>query len=127
MYYIIVNCILGQKLKKNRDYLYSFRYLTSNRKGLFFRAVNVFGKKGRVFMYGVLNWIYCMLTLLPTVVWVEWEIAAVVFGCLIIAIATWNGGNFYVEVFSRGTYEKAVEHKEKKEKKENAKENQKIN
>lgn len=63
-------------------------------------------------MYGVVNWMYCLLTLLPVVIWVQYQVAAIVFGCLIILICTWNGANFYVEVFSRGAYEKAVKRSE---------------
>jgi hypothetical protein len=65
-----------------------------NKTGLLFKGVNVFGKRFRVLMFGVLNAVFCTFTLMPVYLWYTYEPAALVFYGVIILLAAWNGTNF---------------------------------
>jgi len=105
-YYIVVQVVLGPKVKSNKDLLTSYRYLTGQ-KGFIFKLVNCFGKKHRVLMFGVINWIAACFMIALTYVWYNWFWAHFAFLILMTVIATWNGAGFYINVFAN-TYTKDV-------------------
>lgn len=102
LYFIIVQVIFGKKIKKDKAYLTSYRWLTSNKNGMLFKIVNLFGKPGRIYMYGFYNWVYCLLSLIPCLLWFTSRTAGYIFLTIVLTIAAYNGASFYIEVFGRG-------------------------
>jgi len=52
-------------------------------------------------IYAIINTIMSTLMVAPAVIFLYYEWVNFAFICLILIIASWNGGSFYVEVFSR--------------------------
>ncbi len=50
-------------------------------------------------MFGLFNATYCFISLIPVYLWITNQAADLVFLALVIAVATWNGAAFYIEVF----------------------------
>ena len=51
-------------------------------------------------MYSIFNWLYCICSLLFTILCYKYFIAHTVYLALIVTIVAWNGAVFYVDVFS---------------------------
>jgi len=105
LYCFIVQGLCGFKVRKDKRYLTSYRFLTSNRDGYLFRFVDLFGYRFHVLMYGIFNAVYCCITLIPVWLWYKYQAANIVFLCIVALVAIWNGANFYMEVFSK-SYDK---------------------
>eukprot|EP00743_Colponemidia_sp_Colp-15_P002737 GILK01002964.1.p1 GENE.GILK01002964.1~~GILK01002964.1.p1 ORF type:complete len:363 (+),score=35.36 GILK01002964.1:152-1090(+) len=105
-YFIFVQLLPHKKLREDKEILTSYRYLTSKKNTHLFKVVNCFGKKGRVYMFGVVNSIYAFLTILPNMIWYQWFGAHIAFLCILVVIITWNGASFYFSVFKRETKSK---------------------
>mmetsp|Transcript_6786 Transcript_6786/g.10919 ORF Transcript_6786/g.10919 Transcript_6786/m.10919 type:complete len:407 (-) Transcript_6786:189-1409(-) len=88
----------------DQEYMTLFRYNLSKEDNVSYKVLNALGPNYRLFMWMVLNMAFASMTVIPAYIWFRWQYAAVAFTCYVFAIGTWNGANFYVEVFSRHYY-----------------------
>jgi len=103
-YYFIVQILRGSKLRSDKTLLTSYRFLIGQ-KGFVYRAVNCLGRKHRLLMYSVIFWAFSCLTMLLAYAWYNYFWAHLTVMIVLIIVAIWNGGGFYVNVFAR-TYTK---------------------
>jgi hypothetical protein len=99
-YFFVVQVIFGKRIRRDTQYLTTYRYLTKDRKGYLWNIVNVkiFGKPRHVFMFGFVNFCFCVITLLPTIVWYSYWVADFLYLIFLGSVAIWNGAGFYSSV-----------------------------
>jgi hypothetical protein len=89
----------------SKDYLTSYRYLTRQRGG----PLKMLGKmKFGWLVYAAINSTASFLMLCPTIAFYNNQTLNFVFAAIIISVAIYNGGGFYIEVFSK-KYNKSIE------------------
>ena len=86
--------------RRKAGYMTSYRFLTGSKKGIVFKVVNVGGKSWRKVMGVLVNTVYCFLTLIPCPLLIRGELVCVSALVIQSLIYTWNGANFYMEVFA---------------------------
>jgi len=99
-YFVKVQLVDKYKFLIDPDYMTSFKYLVEQKHSSVYRIVNIFGKRHRIVMYGILQLVYTVICILPT----KWFYESFWLHTLYITAmgitCCWNGANFYIEVFS---------------------------
>lgn len=54
------------------------------------------GGKAQEFLFSLFYSLFAFVTMLPAYLWFEYEWVNFAFVCFVIALAVWNGANFYV-------------------------------
>ncbi|GBG25612.1 Membrane transporter, putative [Hondaea fermentalgiana] len=108
---VLINVVAKQPCAQNwlhvyvdQEYMTLFRWNVMKGEGFSYRMLNAFGPNYRLVMWMVLNMMFATFTVIPCYIWYKWKYPNLVFACYVFARATWNGANFYVEVFSRRYY-----------------------
>eukprot|EP00736_Rhodelphis_marinus_P012590 Rmarinus@m.1568 len=99
-YVVVVQGLAREKIKHG-GHLTSFKELTRKKQTYQYRLINMFGPRYRVLNFGVLQFCYTVLAMLPTIAMWKWRVCHAVMIGFIIFIAIWNGANFYIEVFQK--------------------------
>ncbi|RUS29387.1 hypothetical protein BC938DRAFT_480719 [Jimgerdemannia flammicorona] len=118
LYYIFI--VVGRRDKVEKGLrATSYSWLLNdprNQGGLFSRVANTFGPKNKVYMFMLLQGLYAVLTIVPTVLYYRyfWLNTAFLVGMFVTSV--WNGASYYIDVFSRQyTIELEKLQKERKE------------
>ncbi|RUS23328.1 hypothetical protein BC937DRAFT_87339 [Endogone sp. FLAS-F59071] len=118
LYYIFI--VVGRRDKVEKGLrATSYSWLLNdprNQAGPLARVANMFGPKNKVYMFILLQGIYAILTIVPTVFYYHsfWLNTAFLVGMFITSV--WNGASYYIDVFSRRyTMELEKLQKERKE------------
>ncbi|KNE65854.1 hypothetical protein AMAG_09822 [Allomyces macrogynus ATCC 38327] len=98
-YYVLI-------LHRRRDKVYKQGYATSftwllQDQGAIGKAMGVFGDQHRLVTFMLLQFVYSMVTVLPSYVFARSQIANMLFLAFILSASIWNGANFYINVFSK--------------------------
>ncbi|KAJ3367577.1 hypothetical protein GGF31_007390 [Allomyces arbusculus] len=98
-YYVLI-------LHRRRDKVYKQGYATSftwllEDQGAIGKAMGVFGDQHRLATFMLLQFVYSMVTVLPSYVFARSQIANMLFLVFILSASIWNGANFYINVFSK--------------------------
>ncbi|XP_074641975.1 uncharacterized protein LOC141899511 [Tubulanus polymorphus] len=97
IYFIVVRLII----KPNEEYLDSFQFLSSKENTWTSKLLNCAGPKGKIWLFLMYNWLMGLFTTLLTRLWYEYFIAHCCLLSVAVIVVTWNGGTFYLDVFSR--------------------------
>ncbi|XP_067656882.1 uncharacterized protein [Haliotis asinina] len=87
-------------LKPPPEYQTIFRLLTAKKDSTSYKLFDLCGPKHQYLVYQVSYMIFCLLCLLLTILWYNFFIAHCVFLSFVVLIATYNGGCYYLDVFS---------------------------
>lgn len=107
--YLIIVVVFRKKKKviEQRNYATSFSYLynrsakNKKRPGLVSRVCGVFGSKYRFAVYTFLQFLYAIVTILPTKLLWDYPAVHELFLGGMTTISVWNAANFYIEIFSK--------------------------
>mmetsp|Transcript_19835 Transcript_19835/g.50711 ORF Transcript_19835/g.50711 Transcript_19835/m.50711 type:complete len:347 (-) Transcript_19835:291-1331(-) len=109
LYYVIVQCCRRKKIERDGGYLTSYIHLSKSKKHPVGKILRRFGKKTRVFMFGVLQLVYTIATFMLCSLFYHYHAAHIAFIAFVVASSAWNGASFYVVVFPK----KMMDHKGK--------------
>ena len=95
--------ILMKAIKLDKSYLTTYRYLSGGKRAPLYAIVRMFGhgQKQMVLVFGLVFTLFTAITLLPCALWYRYEGAHIFALVLALCCATFNGANFYFEVFTR--------------------------
>lgn len=99
-YFVVVQVIGSKRLREDKSYLTSYRYLMSL-KGFVYKLATSLGYRYRVAGYAVISLVYGLLTLVPTPLLFHsyhTHVCVLIAACMVVL---YNGGSFYMDVFSR--------------------------
>ncbi|XP_019192676.1 PREDICTED: uncharacterized membrane protein C776.05 isoform X1 [Ipomoea nil] len=104
LYFLIVDVLRRQRFLRDPEVMTSYRELSKKAQkanNVWWRLSGLLGDQNRLFMYILLQALFTMATTaLAVPIFLSYELH-VVFQILKISAATWNGGNFLVEVMPR--------------------------
>lgn len=99
VYYIKVEIFSGKKVEA-RDYETSFKYLRES-KGFVGNMIRKFKTRGsQQLAFITYQFLYTVLTILPTPLYLQSYELHTAFLCVMLAVSSWNGANYYFEVFA---------------------------
>jgi len=101
LYYLKVEIFDKPYFKSDKEIMTSYKYTIGSGTGIMYQFCMIFGKKYSVFMFGVAQFVYTFFTLCLIKLFYENYWIHTVFLFLIITGATYNGAQFYIEVFSK--------------------------
>jgi len=80
----------------------SYLWLTNDKqnRSLIYKLSTIYGPKYQMWWFGVWQFVYTWLTLLPVKLFYQSFWLHTIFLMLMIVISCWNGASFYIEVFS---------------------------
>jgi hypothetical protein len=99
MYYVKVQVLSARKVIE-RDYQTSFRWFREKDKGTIGKALQAKSEQYQLFTYIGYQFLYTIITMLPTYLYFHYFWAHTAFLCFMMLISAWNGANFYFDVFS---------------------------
>lgn len=102
--YLVIVVVFRKKVIEQRNYATSYSYLCSKSKkrpGLISRVCGVFGQKYRFAVYTALQFLYAIVTILPTRLLWDYPALHELFLGGMTTISVWNAANFYIEIFSK--------------------------
>lgn len=76
-------------------------FLEKKTDSIFTKVANWVGPKNHLYLFLVMNFLYALVTLLPTVLFYRYFWLHTAFIVFIINISIFNGADYYMEVFSR--------------------------
>jgi len=99
LYYIKVQVISAKKVEE-RDYLTSFRWFIHSKNSSIGKLIQSAGPHWQLAAFMAYQFIYTLITILPTVLYLQsfWAHTALISGMCVLS--AWNGANYYFEVFS---------------------------
>lgn len=98
-YFVKVELLSRQKIQ-HKDYMTSRRWLSNN--SVFQSLVkNVRSDMFKAFLFMAMSFLYAVLTSIPTKLLFDSEMLHMAFLISCFVASAWNGGTFYIEVFSR--------------------------
>ncbi|ORZ29543.1 hypothetical protein BCR44DRAFT_1373905, partial [Catenaria anguillulae PL171] len=80
-------------------YATSFTWLLQD-DGAIAKAMGIFGDQYRLVTFMMLQFVYSMVTVLPTVLWARSMVLNILFLIAILSVSIWNASTFYFDVFS---------------------------
>eukprot|EP00753_Platysulcus_tardus_P020104 PLAT7749.2.p1 GENE.PLAT7749.2~~PLAT7749.2.p1 ORF type:complete len:253 (+),score=100.43 PLAT7749.2:217-975(+) len=93
LYVFLIKCVC--KLPEDRNYLTLYRWVTSTNP-LFTRCK----PRDRLLGFTLFNNVYAAISFSLTTLWYRSQVLQFAFHALLVTVSSWNGANFYVEVFS---------------------------
>ncbi|KAJ8316998.1 hypothetical protein KUTeg_004902 [Tegillarca granosa] len=96
MYYCIIHIIV----KPSEEYVTSFSYLGQKEDSCLFKIFNCFGSRWRTFSFYFFNTLFCLATLLGVLLVYNFYIAHCVLLAVMSLVIIYNGGSYYMDVFS---------------------------
>jgi len=115
VYAIVINglCMtfnksLADESDEQTIYWTSLRFLTRNPKSTAAKYVNMCGPKMAPVMFAIVNCVYAIISILPTVLYYHYRWVHFVALCFFGGISVWNGATFYYQVFSQGKGTNAI-------------------
>eukprot|EP00246_Nothoceros_aenigmaticus_P004323 TRINITY_DN15828_c0_g1_i1.p1 TRINITY_DN15828_c0_g1~~TRINITY_DN15828_c0_g1_i1.p1 ORF type:complete len:355 (-),score=31.99 TRINITY_DN15828_c0_g1_i1:398-1462(-) len=104
IYFLVVNVLRRQRLLNDPEVMTSYRELSrkaAKANNIWWRLSGLLGDKNRVIMYALLQALFTVATLALTVLIFQSYRFHVIFECLKVAAAIWNGGSFFFDVMPK--------------------------
>ncbi len=106
LFYLIIVSVFRKKVIEQRNYATSFSYLCrpkapNQRPGFIARSCNVMGPKYRFLMFTLLQFVYALVTIIPTKILWDYPSIHELFLATMTTVSVWNAANFYIEIFSK--------------------------
>ncbi|XP_046560134.1 glycerophosphocholine acyltransferase 1-like [Haliotis rubra] len=97
----LFNTLLVQVIfKPPPEYQTIYRLLTAKEKSSSFKLFDLCGPKHHYLMYKLSYMVFCLLSVLFTILWYNFFIAHCIFLSFVVLKATYNGACYYLDVFS---------------------------
>lgn len=105
LYFVKVQVFDKAKIEKRNRSAEPLKYITSytelrKSSGLMKNIINSVSKKYQPFMFGLAQLAFTMLTMVPVLLFWHSKYLNLAWLLLLLSWSTWNGANFYVEVFA---------------------------
>ncbi|XP_022343275.2 uncharacterized protein LOC111136598 isoform X1 [Crassostrea virginica] len=97
IYFVVVHVVA----KPKEEYVTSFNYLGKKQDSCLYKTFNICGERCRPLMFYVFNWLFCIASLAGVFICYNFYIAHCVFLGVMSTILIMNGGNYYIDVFSK--------------------------
>jgi len=100
LYYVKTEIISAEKVQR-LGYVTSSSWMLGSESSIVGRVTKgIESRQLKVFVFMMVQFLYTFITLLPMLIVWRYRIANEIFVLCFMAISIWNGGNFYIEVFS---------------------------
>ncbi|XP_061170822.1 uncharacterized protein LOC133180296 isoform X1 [Saccostrea echinata] len=97
IYFLVIHIVA----KPSEEYVTSFNYLGKKQESCLYKTFNICGDRCRPFMFYFFNWLFCIVSLAGVFIWYNFYVAHCIFLGVMSAVLIMNGGNYYIDVFSK--------------------------
>ncbi|XP_048745841.1 uncharacterized protein LOC125658593 isoform X2 [Ostrea edulis] len=97
IYFLVIHIVA----KPSEEYVTSFNYLGKKQDSCLYKTFNICGERCRPAMFYVFNWLFCIVSLAGVFIWYNFYEAHCIFLGVMSAVLIMNGGNYYIDVFSK--------------------------